>query len=184
MRTPLAVPAAVAALVASGCGAFYAEIEQPRACITQHGVLFPPASLSGETEATVPVDVAGSVPAIGSGSYERELRYVAGRIALAAGSSLANLDDLESLTVDVVPPAGSGLAPLLLVDYRRAGPTGSALDLPPAVGSGANLVDYLGSGTLQLHIVARGSLPTAPWNADVRGCFYVRAKVTWGDLTR
>lgn len=175
--------ATVAPLLLSlaGCGSFYAEAEQPSACIqltTPQPFTVNP-NLGGGT-------VGGSVNLGLSDALPKELFN---------GSPGTNIVSFQSLTLTLNGPGGADaswlrnlkvvatsgtLPPVTLIDYTPATPpTTRTFTLGPA-DPGNNLVQLIQDGNLAIGVTAsyQDTHPPTPgiWTGSVTACFSAKVK--------
>jgi hypothetical protein len=171
---------ALALLVAaSGCGSplLYAEIEEPRACITLHGQSFPGVPLGVSLQKALEFPLGSELPLVGEKDTASEIRLDEVTI-IANASAAGDLDGIQEMAIKVVPPAGSSLPPETLITYQRAANPGSALVAGGA--TGVDLAPYLDGGAVHLEADVSGTLPGESWTADVKGCLYVKVTYDYG----
>lgn len=173
MRTALA--AALLALTACG-----AAIQVDRVCTTSSGYTFasarapitsaplPPVRLSFSLGAAVPDLTQNGV---------HDVHVLARSFGLTSTQSAAFV---TSLTVSVVPPAGSALPKLTVATYTRpAGFAGSAVDV---TADGADLFPYMQGGRLTLELAGEADLsqaPTGTFTAAADMCAEVQGSIDY-----
>ncbi len=174
MRTALA--AALVTLAACD-----ADLQVDRVCATSAG--FPVPASPGPLPGTVtlpPVRLSfsfgGAVPDL-SRSGVHDVQVLARSLDLA---STPSTDFVTTLTVAVVPPAGSALEQKTVGTYQRpAGGSGAGLSV---AADGTDLFPYLASGrlTLELSVEADPSrLPADASTIDAAACAEVKGSVNY-----
>jgi hypothetical protein len=188
---PSARAAALAALLAgaSGCGGFYVEAEQARACITENGIQIPVTvqGTSGSFSTDLSYDVGKWFPDITdvSASKDRVVRFLELQVQVPAGQPDVNLDWVGTFDVTLLPAAGSGLQEIVALHYEKppGGQQITRLVVDSAISS-QNLATYLAQGEIHFRLAGsgQGNLPSGSWIVNVGGCFYARVRKGLGDL--
>jgi hypothetical protein len=167
---------ALSALLLSGCGLLYAEVEIPKIEVTLPQESFPGTAAGGSLSKDFTYDLGSDISVITDNDVTVVLKLQSLSIA-----SATDLYPVQSVSVVVVPPAGSLLPEVALVDYLR--PTGAVSpvhDLQAASSSDADLGPYLTAGTLTLRASASGALPASGWLGDVTADFYLKVRYPYG----
>jgi len=192
MRTETkALLVALAALVGCGDPLVFAEVEEPRACLSQASQTFPgiPAGT-----VTLPLSQPIDLPPI---SYTDQLDLGKTVLAMPSGASGTmkaldfsleasqgvDLTGFTTATVSVLPPTGATTpAEAIILSLGAAGhPTANKLILS---GSDTDILPYVLTGKLHYRLDASGSTDNPPigdWTADMTFCLYMKIKV---DLTQ
>lgn len=187
----------LALAVATGCGdpLVFAEVEEPRACITQPGQTFP-----GLTTLGVPPGTPQPLPVALPFTLSHEDTFDIGKTILAVkgagtsgsmkaldfaleASTNVDLGGVTTATVTVLPPdAASTLPERAILSLTGAGhPAANKLLLS---GSGVNILPYVLTGKLHYRFDADGSTQTLPeddWSSSLTLCLYLKVK---SDLTQ
>jgi hypothetical protein len=178
MRTLLA---SVLLAALAGCG-LTADLQVERACARLPQQTFLPAvgvpGLPPGTFTTppIPFTFGGAIPDMKKKGVT-DAQLVFDSLDL---TSSANLQFIQTLTLSVLPPAGSTLSKKTIATYTR--PASSAPTTIHATGDGANLVDYLDAGNFNLELAAQGDpnqLPQSSWTVDTRLCVDAKATVDY-----
>jgi hypothetical protein len=182
----LAAPAlaAAAALLLGGCGLLYAELEIPTVSVTLADQTFAGTPPGTTLTQSIEFDFAANqIDWFSDPSVHKELRLT--ELSLALTSTPGGITDfggIDVVDIQVLPPAGSGLPPVVLVHYLRD----PANLHPTSVSSNSitnvDLAPYITTQKLRLQATASGTLPTTDWSASVTGTFYMRVKLDYGDL--
>jgi hypothetical protein len=181
-RLLLALPAA---LLLAGCGLLYAEIEIPRASITLIQESFPASPPLTALTKQLDYDLGANISQLNDKNLTFEIRLDEMEIADSAvqpGAGVPDLSTIDTVEVDVIAPAGSGLTDRPVVTYTR--PAGTVGPLTSVTASGLANVDlgpYVRSGKLTLRATATGALPAFDWNADITGRFYLKLRYDYGN---
>jgi len=190
----------LALAVATGCGdpLVFAEVEEPRACITQAGQTFP-----GLTTLGVPPGTPQPLPVALPFTLSHEDTFAIGKTILAVkstgtsgtmkaldfameGSTNVDLSGITTATVTVLPPdAGSALPEKAILALTGAShPAANKLVLS---GSGVDIMPYVLSGNLRYRFDADGStqtLPEADWSSSLTLCLYLKVKIDVSQLAK
>ena len=175
MRTALAV----AFLALAACGA---DLQIDRACAASAGFSSPAPPVVPATSVPVPpvrlsFAFGDAVPDL-SKSGVHDVHVLARSFDLTSAQST---DFVTSLTVAVVPPAGSGLAQKTIGTYQRPGSGAGSTTLSVAA-DGTDLFPYLEAGRLTLEVsgVADPSkLPPTPSTVGAAACAEVKGSVDY-----
>jgi hypothetical protein len=188
---PPALAAALASLLAgaSGCGGFYVEAEQAKACITENAIQIPVTvqGTSGSFATELSYDVGKWFPDLtsASASNDRVVRFLELQVQVPAGQPDVNLDWVGTFDVTLLPAAGSGLQEIVALHYQK--PSGgqqiTRLALESDISS-QNLAAYLASGEIHFRLAGsgQGNLPGGTWIVNVGGCFYAKVRKGLGNL--
>jgi hypothetical protein len=180
-RLLLAFPAA---LLLAGCGLLYAEIEIPRASITLIQESFPPTPPLTALTRQLDYDLGANISQLNDKDVTFEIRLDEMEIADSAvqpTAAVPDLSNIDSVEIEVIAPAGSGLVDRPVVTYTR--PPGTVGPLTSVTASGHANVDlgpYVRAGKLSLRATASGALPAFDWNADITGRFYLKLRFDYG----
>ena len=161
---------AFAALLSAACVQVQADL--PPVCgsvsVDFPAVAAPTRALSVPVEQTF--DLGGGIDL----SPITDLRIDSGTVQAGDGSDLSFV---QSLQIAVMPPPGSALPELPLLDWTAAaGAPVTRIDLPAA---SRDLHPYLGSQGLSLRLRATGSPPPYDWSLLVELCASGAVDETW-----
>ena len=174
MRTALAI----AFLALAACGA---DLQIDRACATNAGFSSP--ALPPAPATTVPVPPVRLSFAFGDAVPDLSKSGVHDVHVLARSfdlTSTQSTDFVTSLTVAVVPPAGSGLAQKTIGTYQRPGSGATSPLSVPA--DGTDLFPYLEAGLLTLEVSGEADpakLPATPSTLGAAACAEVKGSVDY-----
>lgn len=183
-----------AALSIAGCGSFYAEAEQPQACLTVlpqtftipgGGIVAPPEGFQGTFSGQVDLGISDALPDfLVDGPPENHfLRFLSLEATITSNSAAANFNWLHDLTLTV----SNGGATDELAYYGGGMTSGSkTLKLGP-LDAANNLIAFLQNGgmVLQLEgsVVIPGGAPIpTSFTATVTGCFSAKVKKTLDEI--
>ncbi|MFN0062958.1 MAG: hypothetical protein ACKVPX_10630 [Myxococcaceae bacterium] len=163
----------------SACGpVFFIEAEIPRVCKAFQGETFPgvpvPTPDVPYTAPPLDFDFGTTLDELRLEGLETEIRISSMRLTAAGG--LPNLDFLNTVNVNLLPPGGSSLAPLPVVDYARAAGASSSTSIELGEVDIMDVYEYIRSGQFSVQITFLGTIPTSDWSLDVRPCLYARGK--------
>ena len=174
---PIHARIALPALLLAGCGLLYAEVELPSVELVLKDESFEGTTLGGELTRDFTYDLGSDLDFITDNDVTVHLTLHRMEISSAA----TDLSTVESVSVEVVPPAGSGLPLVPLLEYQRPAGAAAPIHVVQAAASGdADLGPYLTAGVLTLRASATGALPTSPWLADVTAGFSLKVRVPYG----
>lgn len=187
MRARTATLLAALPVLLPGCGGplLFAEMEIPEACVTLPAFTFPGTSSDPSTSRDVSYDLGGHFPALTDPSVEYELR-VSGMDTRLVSTDPAtdpgyDFGFVDSVRVIVYDPTGA-LPEVEVARYVRNASSPASTEIVASGPMDADLAPYLQAGTLNLRAEYSGGLPQGDWAADVRGCFYLRILLDYGDL--
>jgi len=174
MRTALAT----AFLALAACGA---DLQIDRACATNAGFSSPAPPVVPATSVPVPpvrlsFAFGDAVPDL-TKSGVHDVHVLARSFDL---TSTQSTDFVTSLTVAVVPPAGSALAQKTIGTYQR--PAGGATSGLSVTADGTDLFPYLVSGLLTLEVSGEADpsrLPATPSTVGAAACAEVKGSVDY-----
>jgi hypothetical protein len=193
-RTPRVALVSLAASL-SGCGAFYAEAEQPQACITvppqtftlpTGGLVVAPAGgFQGTFSGQVDLGINDALPDfLVNGSPDNHiLRFLSMEASITSSSSAANFNWLEELSLTVT----NGVTSDQLAYYGGGMTSGSRVLKIGPLNAANNLVTFLQNGNMVLHLEGSVAIPggaqiPSSWTASVQGCFYAKVKKTFQEM--
>lgn len=172
----LALPVALAA-----CGGplLTAELKMASVEVTLPQYRFP--SVGTQKYQDVTFDVGASMPVILQKNVDYDLKLTGMTLVLGSGP-INNFDTFNRVTITAQPPAGSGLAPLVLVDYVNPHTQTGLTHVTASSSTDADLKPYLYAGkiTVRAEYDAGPTTPLGEWTADVTADFFVRVKVDYG----
>jgi hypothetical protein len=182
LKRTLLLLALPASLLLAGCGLLFAEVEIPLASITlvrEPVVATPPGT---DLSKDIDFDLGGSISLLTDKDVSYEVRLDLLEIALSQVQPTArpDLGTIDTVTITVVAPAGSGLATREVVRYVKVG-AGPVTSISATANGDVDLGPYLRSGKLTLRISGTGTLPNYAWNADITGTFYMKLKLNYGN---
>jgi hypothetical protein len=183
-----------AALSIAGCGSFYAEAEQPQACLTVlpqtftipgGGIVAPPGGFQGTFSGQVDLGISDALPdVLVDGPPENHiLRFLSLEATITSNSAAANFNWLHDLTLTV----SNGGATDELAYYGGGMTSGStSLELGP-LDAANNLVAFLRNGGMVLQldgsVVIPGGAPIpTSFTATVTGCFSAKVRKTLDEI--
>ncbi len=170
----------LAALTAplAGCGnLLMAEVEQPEVCKT-----LPDNVFSGsEYTKTMEINVSEQLPGLDVTSPTGvQSTFFFNRVDFIAKSGITDFDFVDSAKISVLPPDGSDLPPVAVIDFTRTEPSGTTLSM---VGSSKiDLYQYLTAGVVKVEAALTGRLPSTDWSMDIKPCLYAKVKANYVDL--
>lgn len=176
MRTRTLPTAALLALAACG-PVLFAELKLSSVEVTLPRYQFPAGQ---NTSTTITYDLGASVPVISKPNVDYDLRLTRMTLVLTSGP-FSNFDSFDSVRISALPPAGSTLPPLVLVDYRNPHTTTGMTTVTATSSTDADLKPYLAAGKIAVLAEYTGTqlIPTV-WYADVTAEFLVRIRVDYG----
>jgi hypothetical protein len=167
MLRPLAL-CALAALLLPGC---FVEAEEPTVCKTLTDQTIGPL-LPGVADFDTTYDYAfdNSLLNFGDKQVDTEIQALSLTFTLKSGAS--NLDFIQSGSVALAPPSGTGPEVKILA-YTRNAPVEKTLIL--GAGDPINITDYMDNGNVHAHVALHGSFPaSAQITFDVKACLYAK----------
>ncbi len=186
MNRPLL--AAVPALLLAGCGPIlYAQLEVQQVKVNLPDETFPGTPAGTPLVKDLSYDLAADLPVITEKGVTYDLRLTEMALTLGSTSNLADFRGIQSVTITAVPPAGSGLSEVAVVDYQRGPAPATPLTSVVATGqSNVDLAPYVQAGHLGMRVTAveatdvpGAGLPTVDWTASVTGTFYLKVKLDY-----
>ncbi len=196
-------PLGLLALAACNLPVVMVEVEAPEVCVTKIVDIDPTditAGVAGTNElpsqmgnnlgtqlgTTITIDDNFvDLPAEAKDLLDVDVQIKRIRITALAPHETA-LDQVDALSVTVIPPDGSGLAPktILAMTSDPNAPSGAPIE---ASGQEINLADYLYAGQLRFTYAIDATIVVSePWQAEVLSCVstrgYVEASVD--DITK
>jgi hypothetical protein len=173
------------ALGLAGCGGpiLFAELELPSVEVTLPQYSFPGAPIGVTMQQDIAIDIGANVPLVNEPNVEFDLKLTRMTLVLDTSGPMSNFDDLRTVTITALAPAGSGLSDLTLLSYFNpdSGTPQGITRITRTSETNADLKPFLQAG--QLHIRAEysgGSLPISTWTADVTGEFAMKVKLDYG----
>lgn len=171
------------ALTLAGCGGpvLFAELEMPSVAVTLPQYSFPGAPAGVTVREDIVVDVGANVPLVNEPNVEFDLRLSRMTLVLDTSGPMSNFDDIESVTITALAPAGSGLVDLVLLAYTNPHTATNVTRITATSETDADLKPYLSAG--QLNIKAEytgGGLPLSTWTADLTAEFWMKVKLDYG----
>jgi hypothetical protein len=183
MRARILCTAALLAGLA-GCGpVLFAELEMPSVVVTLPKQAFTGVTPPATTTTTFAFDVGANVPIVNEPNVTLDLTLKRMTLILDITNPLnpANFDNIDTVTISAVAPAGSGLANLVLVDYLKPAGASDIKRIEVSSATESDLVPYLQAGRIDVEASYTGSgLPTADWTADVSADFRIQVKLDYG----
>lgn len=171
-----AIHAALPALALAACGMLWAEVEVPSVELTLRQESFPATAAGASLTKDFTYDLGKDIDVITKNDVTVHLKLQSLRI-----ESTTDLQSIQSVSIRVIPPAGSGLPEVALVEYTKpAGSSGAVHAIEAASATQADLGPYLTAGALTLRASASGSLPTVDWLADVTADFWLKVRYPYG----
>jgi hypothetical protein len=163
---------AVLLLALPGCdNLLFAEVEQPEVCKTLPDQLFDGSTYSQ----TLSVDIGEDLPGFDVSSPEGlDSVFRLTRVDFIAKTGITDFDFVDSAKITVLPPEGTDLPEVQVIDFQREGATTGTVSM-----TGTNDVDlyaYLTQGRVFVNAALVGRLPDDEWSMDMKICLY--AKVT------
>ncbi len=180
--------AAVPALLLAGCNQLlYAQLEVQKVTVNLPDQTFPGTPPGTPLVKDLSYDLAADLPVITEKGVSYDLRLEELALSLGSTSNLADFRGIQSVTISVVPPAGSGLSEFAVVEYQRGpAPTGPITSVVATGQSNVDLAPFVQAGHLGLRVTAveatdvpGSGLPTVDWTADVTGTFYLKVKLDY-----
>jgi hypothetical protein len=186
-RTRALALAASALSLGAGCSdpLLFVQVDEPSLTVTQTLPPVPGAPAVAVSAFEIPpggVEVSVGDLVVGSTSRGSRLTLNGARLALLAPAPGTTFAGVTAASLEVVPPAGSGLpqAAIATYDQARDGPAGATLAL--AGSAGVDLLPYLGAKTLRVVLGAAGTPPGpagTSWTADLTLDLHLVAEVSY-----
>jgi hypothetical protein len=136
--------------------------------------------ICGSTSVTVPG--TGSVsPLIAGSKYTvtqsfqfgggTDLSYLTSVVlsggTLTPGGTVSDFSFIDEAQLVVMPPDGSSLKPVTLVDWQKSSGTTASIAIPAET---ANLKDYFSDAGFSFQVTVTGTPPSADWGVNVDLC--------------
>jgi hypothetical protein len=159
-------------ILGSGCGVFFAELEAARVCELRRDLEFelagPPVPLAYSEEVEIPL---GDL--LPSEATEAQGRVLG--ITVTSGSGPSVLEFAERARVLLRPSTDA--VEVIALEYER-GPSGGE-QIVTGAGEPFDLRPFLQSRRALVRVELEGTLPEAPFRADLQTCLYLRARYGW-----
>lgn len=183
MRARL-LPAAALLLALAGCGdaILFAELDMPSVQVTLAKQTFFGTALP-TTSTDLSFDIGTNVPIVNEPNVTVDMTLTSMELVLdpANPANPANFDAIDTVTIEALAPAGSGLTDLVLLNYTKAAGATGITHIDAASSTSADLTPYLQAGAINLRASYSGTgLPTADWTADVTAEFHIKVKMDYG----
>lgn len=179
---PIAALLLAPALIGCNGPVLFAELELPSVEVTLPQQTFLGTTLTTQST-TFAFDVGANVPVVNEPNVELDLKLTRMTLVLdtANPSNPASFDNVESVTIVAVAPAGSGLVDLDLVRYTKPAGASGITRIEASGATDADLTPYLQAGRMDVQASYTGTgLPTADWTADVTAEFWMKVKLDYG----
>jgi hypothetical protein len=188
MKNTLLLAALVpAALSLAGCGSFYAQAEQPEACLTVLPQTFTIPNPTIQTVGPFQVDlgISSALPdVLVDGSPENHiLRFLSLEASITSNSSAANFNWLKNLSLAV----SNGATTKQVAFYGGGMASGARVLKIGPLDAENNLLTFLQNGNMKfdlqgsVDIPANAPIPTS-FTVTVQGCFYAKVKKTFDEI--
>ena len=180
----------------AACDTFYAEVEQPVACLTlpeqTYTFLLGPGPIVGPWEGdaawNVDLGISGALPdkIVSGNTNQHVIQFLSFGATLASTPANASFDWLKSMTLTVETAGGT---PVTVAQYAGGLPAGAKSFNLPSANTTYNLLTAMQNGQLQVTMRAHAAVPAgesipATWRASVNACVSARVKYTLGDMTK
>jgi hypothetical protein len=177
-RFPSIAVAVLAAAVLSGCGVFYAQVDEPELCKT---VLadFPAAPPTGTSSQRVSMnfDLHSDLQSFNHGgtSSNVQLRYV----EFDAAQGVSDLGFIDQATIKIQPNGQAACNLPDLVDYSKDPAVAPQATVSFTESQPIELMPCLSAGSIVLESDFSGPLPTSAWSMNVKACFSGKARINY-----
>jgi hypothetical protein len=173
------------ALAACGGPLLFAELELPSVEVTLPQYQFPGSVAGAPVVQTASFDLGVNVPVINQSNVTIELKLNKMTIVLNTSGPLSNFDQIDSVTITALPPPGSTLPRLVLIDYTNPHTATGVTSVTATSQTATELKPYLDAGKITVEARYAGTgLPTSPWTADVTADFWIKVKLDYGTYVK
>jgi hypothetical protein len=87
--------------------------------------------------------------------------------SLTPGGGISDFSFVDTAQLTVLPPSGSSLQPVILLDWQKGSSSAASIAIPAAA---ANLKDYFSDQGFQIQLTISGQPPAQAWGVNVDIC--------------